>query len=296
MSVTGNWTIQRKYKKGWDPAPLRRCGSLFFRASEYDMKNIREYGIGPFSVAVIHGGPGASGDMAPVAKELALVCGILEPLQTSTSLEGQLQELHTSLKKHADLPITLIGHSWGAWLSFLFAARYPSYVKKLILIGSGVFEKKYALTIMATRLNRLNDADKLNVHSLKHALNDSHLENKDEVMAQFGKLMAQADSFDPIPFDNDELDAQYGIYHCVWQEAEDLRERGKLLEQGKKIQCPVVAIHGDYDSSPPEGIEEPLSKILKDFRFIILKNCGHYPWIERTAKDNFYEIIKTELK
>jgi len=42
------------------------------------MENIRKYGIGPFSVAVIHGGPGASGEMAPVAKELALVCGILK--------------------------------------------------------------------------------------------------------------------------------------------------------------------------------------------------------------------------
>jgi len=115
-------------------------------------------------------------------------------------------------------------------------------------------------------------------------------------MAQFGKLMAQADSFDPLPFDNEELYVQYEIYHCVWQEAEELRESGKLLEQGKKIRCPVVAIHGDYDSSPPEGIEEPLSKILKDFRFILLNNCGHYPWIERTAKDNFYEIIKNELK
>ena len=259
------------------------------------MKKIRKYGIGPFSVAVIHGGPGASGEMAPVAKELALVCGILEPLQTSASLEGQLQELLTSLKKHADFPITLIGHSWGAWLSFLFAARHSSFVKKLILIGSGVFEKKYALTIMETRLNRLNEADKLKVHSLKHALNDSNLENKNAAMAQFGKLMAQADSFDPLPFDNEELDVQYEIYQCVWQEAEELRESGKLLEQGKKIQCPVVAIHGDYDSSPPEGIEEPLSKILKDFRFILLNNCGHYPWIERTAKDNFYEIIKNEL-
>ena len=170
---------------------------IFSRASEEDMENIRKYGIGPFSVAVIHGGPGASGEMAPVAKELALVCGILEPLQTSASLEGQLHELLTSIKKHADLPITLIGHSWGAWLSFLFAARYSSFVKKLILIGSGVFEKKYALTIMGTRLNRLNEADKLRVHSLKQALNNSNLENKNAAMAQFGKLMAQTDSFDP---------------------------------------------------------------------------------------------------
>jgi pimeloyl-ACP methyl ester carboxylesterase len=56
-----------------------------------------------------------------------------------------------------------------------------------------------------------------------------------------------------------------------------------------------VAIHGNYDSSPTEGIKEPLSKILKDFRFILLKNCGHTPWIERTAKDSFYKILKNEL-
>jgi pimeloyl-ACP methyl ester carboxylesterase len=68
-----------------------------------------------------------------------------------------------------------------------------------------------------------------------------------------------------------------------------------FLEQGEKIQCPVVAIHGNYDSSPTEGIKEPLSKILKDFRFILLKNCGHTPWIERTAKDSFYKILKNEL-
>ena len=259
------------------------------------MKNLREYGIGPFSVAVVHGGPGASGEMAPVAKELSLVCGILEPLQTSASIDEQLHELLTILKKHGDFPITLIGHSWGAWLSFLFAARHPSFVKKLILIGSGVFEKKYALKIMKTRLNRLNEEDKLKVHSLKEALNDTSVENKNAIMAQFGKLMTKADSFDPLPFDNEELDVQYDIFQSVWKEAEELRQSGKLLEQGKKVQCPVVAIHGDYDSSPSKGIEEPLSKILKDLRFILLKNCGHNPWIERTAKDSFYEILKNEL-
>jgi len=259
------------------------------------MNNLRKYGIGPFSVAVIHGGPGASGSMAPVAKELSFACGILEPLQTSASIEGQLQELFAILKKQGDFPITLIGHSWGAWLSFLFTARYSSFVKKLILIGSGPFEEKYASKIMETRLNRLNKEDKLKVHSLKQVLNDSHVENKNGTMAQFGKLMFQADSFDPLSFDNEELVVQYDIFKSVWKEAKVLRQSEKLLEQGKKIQCPVVAIHGDYDSSPTEGIKEPLSKILKDFRFILLKNCGHTPWIERTAKDSFYKILKDEL-
>jgi pimeloyl-ACP methyl ester carboxylesterase len=111
------------------------------------MKNLRLYGKAPFDVAVIHGGPGAAGEMAPVARELASSMGVLEPLQTAASLEGQIEELKTVLEMGGDLPVTLIGFSWGAWLSFIFTANYPGIVKILILIGSGPFEEKYAAKI-----------------------------------------------------------------------------------------------------------------------------------------------------
>jgi hypothetical protein len=63
------------------------------------VKNLRKYGNKPFNVAVIHGGPGAPGEMAPVARELSSVRGILEPLQTAATLEGQVQELKAVLEK-----------------------------------------------------------------------------------------------------------------------------------------------------------------------------------------------------
>ncbi|MGA9175337.1 MAG: alpha/beta hydrolase, partial [Thermoactinomyces sp.] len=163
------------------------------------MKNLRLYGNGPFTVAVIHGGPGAPGEMAPVAKELSHVWSTLEPLQTSTTIEGQIQELMTVLSKHGHLPITLVGHSWGAWLSFIFAARFPILVRKLILIGSGPFEEKYASKIMETRLGRLTEEERLKVRTLRKALLDPHTKDKNDILAQFGKIMSKADSFDPLP-------------------------------------------------------------------------------------------------
>jgi pimeloyl-ACP methyl ester carboxylesterase len=129
--------------------------------------------------------------MAPVAKEISHICGTLEPLQTSATIEGQIQELLTVLNKHGDLPITLIGHSWGAWLSFVFAARHPLFVKKLILIGSGPFEEKYASKIMETRLSRLNEEERSKVHALEKALLDPKQDNK-VTLAQFGKLISKA--------------------------------------------------------------------------------------------------------
>jgi hypothetical protein len=86
------------------------------------VKRLRTYGKPPFRIAVLHGGPGAPGYMAPVARELCTICGVLEPLQTATSLEGQLQELWTALKENGDPPVTLIGSSWGAMFGYIFSA------------------------------------------------------------------------------------------------------------------------------------------------------------------------------
>jgi pimeloyl-ACP methyl ester carboxylesterase len=78
------------------------------------MQNLRSYGQPPFRVAVIHGGPGAPGEMAPVARALALQRGLVGPIQTATSLVGQIEELRTTLERHGERPVTLIGYSWGA--------------------------------------------------------------------------------------------------------------------------------------------------------------------------------------
>ena len=260
------------------------------------MKNLRKYGNGPFNVAVIHGGPGAPGEMAPVARELSSISGVLEPLQTAATVEGQVRELRAVLEKYADPPVTLIGFSWGAMLGFIFAARYPAQVKKLILISSGAYEEKYSTGIMEVRLSRLNEEERQELFSLMAALDNPAVEDKNTSMARLGELMFKADSYSPLPHDSQVLEYQHDIFHSVWEQASEMRSSGKLLELGKKIQCPVVAIHGDYDSHPYQGVREPLSRILKNFRFILLKNCGHYPWLEKNARDKFYNILIKEVE
>ena len=260
------------------------------------MVNLRKYGREPFRVAVIHGGPGAPGEMAPVARELSSVMGILEPLQTTATLEGQVREMKAVLAKNAALPVTLIGFSWGAWLSFIFAANYPDFVGKLILIGSGPFEEKYVAGIAETRLSRLGEEDRTEVKYLADTLDNPVAEEKNTVFAQLGALLSKADAYDPIPHESEVLDCRFDIFQGVWQDAAELRRSGKLLELGKRINCPVTAIHGDYDPHPAEGVEKPLSAVLRSFRFVLLKNCGHTPWIERQARDKFHEILREELR
>jgi len=259
------------------------------------MKNLRTYGNAPFTLAVIHGGPGAAGEMAPVARELASGWGVVEPLQTAKSVQGQVEELKTVLENNADFPVTLIGFSWGAWLSFIFATKYPAFAKKLILIGSGPFEEKYASTIQQTRLSRLSEEERTQVESLLEILDNPSAGDKKTALARFGALFSKADAYDPILQESDVTDCDVGAFQGVWREASELRKSGKLLELAGRIKCPVAAIHGDYDPHPAEGVNKPLSATLKNFRFILLENCGHKPWIERQAKDEFYRILKEEL-
>ncbi len=259
------------------------------------MKNLRTYGTAPFNVAVIHGGPGAAGEMAPVARELASECDVLEPLQTAASLEGQIAELKTVLEKNGDLPLTLIGFSWGAWLSFIFAAKNPAFVNKLILIGSGPFEAKYAIRVHETRLNRLSEEERTEFLSTMKTLSDPAVADKNAAFVQLGALASKADAYDPIESESEYIDCQVDIFQNVWQDAAELRRSGRLLEFGKQIKCPVTAIHGDYDPHPAEGVQKPLSAILQNFRFILINNCGHKPWIERKAREEFYRILQEEL-
>ncbi len=259
------------------------------------MKNLRIYGAAPYSIAVIHGGPGAPGQMAPVARELSRDYGVLEPLQTAAMLDGQVEELRDIIEKHGNPPVVLIGSSWGAMLSYIFTARYPVLVKKLIMVGSAVFDDCYAAGIQKTRLSCLDAEAKREVYSLVKDLNDDVVSDKNKLLARLGELFTKADAYDPITLDTEVLEVRFDIHDRVWGDAMKLRSSGEFLNMGKKIKCPVVAIHGDYDPHPAEGVREPLSEVLKDFRFILLEHCGHLPWIEREARDEFFKVVREQL-
>ena len=215
------------------------------------MQNLRKYGKAPFTVAVLHGGPGAPGHMAPVARELSEEWGVLEPLQTAASLDGQVEELREVLEGNGDLPVTLVGSSWGAMLGFILAARHPSLVNKLILVGSGGFEEQYAPNSEA-RLGRLSEEENRESHSLMESLNDPNNADKNATMGKLGRLFTKADAYNPLTLETENLEVQYDIFQSVWSDAVKLRSSGELLALGKQIQCPVVAIHGDYDPHPAE--------------------------------------------
>ncbi len=277
--------------------PCCHTGTIYTPGgNRYHMGPVRKWGHGPYSLAIIHGGPGAPGEVAPVARELSAIKGVLEPFQTETTLEGQVQELRLVLVELGKTPVTLVGFSWGAFLSWMVAARYPALVGKLILIGSPPFEDQYAEVVTRTRLGRLNQQDRAEAQALFEQLEKPGPgDDANVLLACLGRLLARADTFDPIHADDEGFHCQYNIFREVWGEACELRRTKILTQMAKTIACPVVAIHGDWDPHPAEGVNDPLAKELKNFRFVLLEKCGHRPWIERNASEEFYTVLVGEI-
>ncbi len=257
------------------------------------METIRKYGRKPYRAYLLHGGPGASGELKPVALKLSELFGVVECLQTQNTIDGQITELYSQIVENSSNPVTIIGYSWGAWLGYLFAGKYPDMVEKLILLSAAPFEREYSDQIMKTRMERLNQYQRTEAESLLLKIQSGQFSH--ETLFWFGTLIEIADSYEIVMDSDDSIEIDLEIFKQVWKEAEELRNSDALINYGKKIKSPVVAIHGDYDPHPVEGVEKPLKKILGNLKIILLKKCGHRPWKEKYAKEEFFMAVINEL-
>jgi pimeloyl-ACP methyl ester carboxylesterase len=261
----------------------------------------RKYGGERFRTVVVHGGPGAAGEMGPVAQRLGHSRGVLEPMQSATTVYGQVDELRVAVESLCVPPVVLIGHSWGAWLSCFVAADHPRLVRKLILIGAPAFEEDYVPLLRDTRLKRLTPEERQEFIYLMDAVNRPAEEaDATAQLGRLGELATKTDTYDPIPLEfhlppPTISDKGGEIYAGVWPEAAAIRRTGRLLPIVARIECPVVAIHGEYDPTPVEAVAVPLATTLRDFQMVKLEKCGHDPWRERWAVDKFYEILEGQL-
>jgi pimeloyl-ACP methyl ester carboxylesterase len=259
-------------------------------------ETVRLYGPPPHNVVLVHGGPGGAGEMSPLARRLGARLPLIEAMQTKLTVAALIDELREQIAVCAQTPAVLVGHSWGAWLCLLLAARRPELVSRLVLISSGVLEDRYVATMRAMGLARLTETEKAEMAELEAILADPSVMDKGALFGSYGHLFDKTENYDAELEPQDRFDTDPAIFDSVWPEAAALRSSGELLRQAALVKCPVLAIHGDYDPSPADGVSEPLARVLSaPFEFIVLKNCGHPPWLEREARAELYEILGREL-
>ncbi len=261
--------------------------------------NYRAWGCAPYRILVIHGGPGAAGELASLSNEISKSIACIELLQTQSKVEEEIQEIGEVISANMQIPIIMVGHSWGALISFLFAARFPSIVQKLVLIGCPPLREEYVERVRRTRWERMTSEKIRELKEIESRLDDSDPTIRTQAFQEFGKFYEEIDSFSLDKtlqlLDPKYLKYSYEIANKIWMDFLPIRKTNKLLEAISKISCPLVFIHGDFDPHPILGFEEPLKSIQKPYILHKLERCGHSPWIEKYAHQEFHRILKKEL-
>lgn len=269
-----------------------------------DLIQVRLHGGHGPCVVLLHGGPGAPGEMFPVAHALKNQFRIIEPLQRTSgesplSVESHVDDLRDALKDIVTREsLSIVGHSWGAMLALTYAARHPESIDRIILIGCGTFDEHARNVYQANLENRTDPETKQRIERIRSCLDEEKSRTRrNELFGKFGSIMTRLQAFDPIEappaLEAPTFDEQG--HHETWNDALALQKQGVQPAEFSNIRVAVIMIHGREDPHPGRLVRKSLEPYLKDFQYQELPNCGHTPWIERGAREAFYDLLSSCL-
>lgn len=255
---------------------------------------IRIYGTSKPSVLVIHGGPGAAGSMAAVARRLSDLWRVIEPFQRadSATVAEHMADLHEVIESKCggERP-ALVGHSWGAMLVLAYAAAHPNLVGQLVLIGCGTFDTAARAQLRATMEAKRDDALR---HRFDHLAEE--FPDPNERHRALESLTLPLYSYDLVSTDQEiEPPEPGGRDDETWQDMVRLQQEGVYPAAFAAIKAPVLMIHGEVDPHPGPMIHASLIPHLPQLEYRELKRCGHYPWLEKAARDEFFSVLRNWL-
>lgn len=257
---------------------------------------VRQYGLSGPDVVLVHGGPGAAGYLAPVARELADSFHAIEPFQRGSGDEPltvvrHVSDLHEVVTMHCGgRRPAVVGHSWGAMLALAYAAAYPDEPACLVLIGCGTFDEAARERMDATRRSRITPATARRLEHVKTAVSDP-----DERLRIMGRVFQRVDSCELIRFEDELERCDARAHEQTWADMLRLQAEGVYPAAFDAIRVPVVMLHGADDAHPGRMIEASLRPHLPRLEYREWERCGHYPWLEKAARDEFFAVLRSWL-
>ena len=271
--------------------------------------HIDEYGQGTKTIILIHGGPSLFGYMKSLGNLLSNKYKIIDYAQMGTfespvsgekiSIDTHIDDLATLITKYSkNSSVILIGHSWGADLALLTIARTQGTVEKAILIGTAALNEKISNLHGANLQFRYSDKVKLELAEIEKRLKDAQtIDEKNNIMqarlaltSPFYHLDQQTEK--SVPESKWNFHTFLESIDSIW----DVIDSGNIQSLLKQIKDPVIAFHGDYDPIPANETFEFLKENVVGVKTIKVENSGHFPWLEKTSKDNFLIQLKKELE
>ncbi len=244
------------------------------------MLRLRSYGDSGPVVLVLHGGPGAAGDAAPLARELARSFRVLEPLQRPSggprplTVADHILDLRDLISdRQAPTPPAVVGHSWGAMLALAFASAHLGLAGPLVLVGCGTFD-------LAARAR---------LHAILEERDPGGLARSDpDRLLPLYSCDLIASASEPVEFDP-------RAQRETWADMLRLQSEGVYPAAFSVIRGPVLMLHGAQDPHPGPMIFDTLRRHIPQIEYRQFDRCGHYPWLEKSARTPFFAALNEWL-
>jgi pimeloyl-ACP methyl ester carboxylesterase len=250
-------------------------------------------------VVVLHGGPAAVGDAAPIARGLSDSFTAIEPWQRGSGEEPltvarhveDLRALITGLNSAS--PPALVGHSWGAMLALCYGASYPNEAGPIVLVGCGTFDdasRARMKEILQERTDRRLQEQLAQVAASASDAADLHIKRY-----KLTRDLSVYDRAEPWPEKEEFEPLDVRAHAETWGDMMRLVSDGTYPGAFTRIASEVLMLHGDYDPHPGPMIYESLRPYIRTLEYRELNRCGHSPWLERSARSEFFSALKTWL-
>ena len=176
--------------------------------------------------------------------------------------------------------LNLLGHSAGASLALLYAARHPGRVDRLVLVTPSTYAVGLAATAEARR-----DAVRLRAAEPWFG----------PASAAFERINAgQATDSDwsaITPFTYGRWDAAAQAHHAAGELARNNEAAAAFGAEGAfqpeatraalaTLGAPVLLIAGEVDANSPPSVVAELAGVFPDATLVTLPGGGHYPWLD----------------
>ncbi len=245
------------------------------------------------ALAVLHGGPGAPGYMAPVARELSDRFHVLEPLQRPSggeplSVALHLADLRETLAAHDALLAPLVGSSWGAMLALAYAAEQAS--GPLALLGCGTFDPAARARMVELREGKTDEALRARLSEL------DAIEDPDARLSAKAEAILPRDSYELLTRDQELVGCDARSNRESWSDMTRLQAEGVYPAAFARIEVPVLMLHGDHDPHPGRLIRDSLTPHLPQLEYVEFERCGHYLWLERHAREPLFARLRAWLE
>ena len=75
----------------------------------------------------------------------------------------------------------------------------------------------------------------------------------------------------------------------TWGDMVRLQEAGVYPAAFAAFAAPVIMLYGAADPHPGEMIKASLEPYLPQLEYQEWESCGHYPWLEKAVRNEFFE-------